>query len=365
MKILCVIDSLGSGGAQRQLVELGLGFKENGHTVSFLVYYNIPFYNQILENAGIIIICIQEPNYIKRILKMRHFIRHGKYDSVLSFLEGANFICEIAGIPFRKWKLVVGERSSNPEIVKSAKLRFYRWFHIFADYIVANSYSNLQLVRSVNFLLRESKCKVIYNIVDFDRWKSLDKYSRNKNDKLKIVVGANHTYPKNSIGLIDALALMKKEEQDKISIEWYGDRLTKPYFDNSIITSLEKIKTYGLESVISFYPVTTDILSKIRESDAVGLFSLYEGLPNIVCEGMACGKPVICSDVSDVPNLLSHERNLLCDPSNPESIKKAIIYLINLSDDQLIQIGSKNEKIAKEVFNRRENISYYLKLLNK
>ena len=39
MKILCVIDSLGSGGAQRQLVGLAIGFKERGHEVSFLVYH--------------------------------------------------------------------------------------------------------------------------------------------------------------------------------------------------------------------------------------------------------------------------------------------------------------------------------------
>jgi len=38
MIILCVIDTLGSGGAQRQLVNIAIGFKERGHTVSFLVY---------------------------------------------------------------------------------------------------------------------------------------------------------------------------------------------------------------------------------------------------------------------------------------------------------------------------------------
>lgn len=40
MKILCVIDCLGSGGAQRQLVNLATAFKEKGHEVSFLVYHS-------------------------------------------------------------------------------------------------------------------------------------------------------------------------------------------------------------------------------------------------------------------------------------------------------------------------------------
>lgn len=365
MRILCVIDSLGSGGAQRQLVELGLGFKEKGHTVSFLVYYNIPFYSQILENAGIIITCINEPIYIKRILKMRHFIRRGKYDAVLSFLEGANFICEIAGIPFRKWKLVVGERSANPAILKSIKLKLYRWFHVFADYVVANSYSNLQIIRSVNFLLPESKCKVIYNLIDFNIWKSINNHIYRKEKKIKIVIGANHNYNKNSNGLIEALALMDKEERDKILIYWYGDKVTKPFLNNSILTANEKISTYDLENVISFYPATHDITKIIQESDTVGLFSFYEGFPNIVIEGMACAKPVICSAVSDLPKILSHDNNLLCDPSEPQSIRKAISYLINLNNDQLTQIGLGNERIAKQMFNREKSLLDYLQLLNK
>ena len=35
MKILCVINSLRPGGAQRQLVNLGIGFKEKGHEGGF------------------------------------------------------------------------------------------------------------------------------------------------------------------------------------------------------------------------------------------------------------------------------------------------------------------------------------------
>ncbi|MDQ6722963.1 MAG: hypothetical protein M3Z01_01680, partial [Thermoproteota archaeon] len=135
MKILCVIDSLGSGGAQRQMVNLALGFKQNGHAVSFLIYHNEDFFKDLLDNANIHVEVIIETSYLKRLFKIRQYIRNGKYDAVLSFLEAANFICEFAGLPWRKWKLVVGERSANPNIFKSFKLRGYRWFHLFADYV--------------------------------------------------------------------------------------------------------------------------------------------------------------------------------------------------------------------------------------
>lgn len=164
MKILCVIDCLGSGGAQRQLIELAKGFKEKGDDISFLVYHKENFFQNFLEEAGIPIKEIIEPNYLRRLHKMRKFIRKGKFDIVLSFLEAANFICEISSLPTRTWKLIVGERSANPAILKSFKLRFYRWFHFLADYVVANSFENLKMVKKINPLLSTRKCKVIGKI---------------------------------------------------------------------------------------------------------------------------------------------------------------------------------------------------------
>ena len=43
-RILCFIDSLGAGGAQRQLVNLAFGLKKRDYIVSFLVYLVDDFY---------------------------------------------------------------------------------------------------------------------------------------------------------------------------------------------------------------------------------------------------------------------------------------------------------------------------------
>ena len=51
--ILFFIDSLGSGGAQRQIVQLALGFKERNYKVSFLIYNKAAskfYYEYLREN---------------------------------------------------------------------------------------------------------------------------------------------------------------------------------------------------------------------------------------------------------------------------------------------------------------------------
>jgi glycosyltransferase involved in cell wall biosynthesis len=299
-------------------------------------------------------------------LKIRQFIRHGDYDAVISFLEGANFFCEVAGIPFRKWKLVVGERIADPQILKLPKLIIYRWFHFFADYIVGNSKANLELVRLANPFLRRSKCKLIYNIIDFQKWKPTTDYQPRQNSKIKLIIGSSHCYRKNLVGFVKALLLLSKQELNEFTVDWYGDRLTEPYYDNSYAEARKIIEENGLENIISFFPATHEIHQRVQESDVVGLFSFAEGFPNIICEGMACAKPVICSAISDFPEIISDDsRLLLFNPGDPQSIKEAISYLLSLDNKQLIKIGLKNQRKAKDLFEKEFIISSYLDLLGK
>src|SRR5690606_34001965 len=165
-----------------------------------------PFYYQVLSEYRIKIIEVLEDNYIKRILKMRHIIRKGNYDAVLSFLEAASFICTVAGFPYRKWTLTVGERSANPNIFKSFKLKLYRWFHIFVSAVVANSHENIKMVKNINPILCDKKMHVIYNLIDFNKWQfNSAEYIYCKNRKFNLTVVASHQYLKNLNGLVEAV----------------------------------------------------------------------------------------------------------------------------------------------------------------
>ena len=369
MKILCVIDHLGPGGAQRQLVQLATGFKEKGHDVSFLTYHHIPFFNRVVEQAGIGITCIEEKNYLRRLFKMRRFIRKGNFDGVLSFLERASFISEFAGLPRRRWRMVAGERNASLKVKRRPSMRLFLLFHLFADYVVANSEANIKIVRSLNPLLPASRCRVIYNIIDFNRWKPDGVHARPSEDfrsngsPLRVLVAARVQHQKNLKGLVDALMLMDPGELERIRIHWYGRMPEEAQLDRSTRKALEMIRSNGLKKVIRFYPPSKNIEEAVSRADAVGLFSLYEGLPNSICEGMAMAKPALCAKVSDIPQFLSHEPRLLFDPREPRSIAGALRHLIGMDSPQLQKVGLENERIAQQMFNRESIVSEYLELL--
>ena len=358
MKILCVIDYLGSGGAQRQLVNLAIGFKHHGHDVSFLVYHQHNFYREMLAQNNIDIHEIIDPNYFYRFLKIRQFIRKGRFDAVLSFLEAANFLCEMSGFPKKNWSLIVGERSSNPNMFRSLKSILFKYSHFFADFVVANSFTNINMVKKINPFLPSRKCKVIYNYVDFNKWRPAKNHIPMQNGKLRLVVLASHRYLKNLNGLVEATNLLSDNEKAKLEIHWYGDE-----HDNSKAEGLVKIKLYNLEKNFNFYPATLDVHSMVRNADVVGLFSFYEGLPNTICEGMSAGKVVISSHVSDIKSIVNDDK-LVFDPSNPAEIAQVLSRVIHLNPNEIEEIGVQNNKRAQLLFNNDSIINEYLMLLS-
>lgn len=357
MKIVCVIDSLGSGGAQRQLVSLAVSFKNQGHEVTFITYHSNSFYSNLLWENSIPVIEIIEPSIIKRIYYIRKTLRSLECDAVLSFLESPNLICEISTLPRKKWKLVVGERSANPKIRTSIKLRTYRLFHILADAVVSNSHENLRLVKETNPLLNSSKFHVIYNIVDFHQWKPLNcNSSCSLDDKFTILVAARHNYLKNLDGLIEAVYLLDDVLRERLIIDWYGRSE-----DDSYTKAILKIRNYNLEQNFNFYPATLDIHLKVNAANAVGLFSFYEGLPNTVCEAMTNQKLVIASDVSDVKILLDSQ--FIFNPNDPLQISKVIKHIMLMNKHDVLKHSKLNRNRALSFFDKYRITKEYLDLL--
>jgi len=64
--------------------------------------------------------------------------------------------------------------------------------------------------------------------------------------------------------------------------------------------------------------------------DVFALSSLYEGLPCAAVEAMKCGVPVVATAVNSVPEVVVPGRTgLLARPSDPDSLRRAISYLLD------------------------------------
>ena len=343
--VVLFIDSLGSGGAQRQLVNLAVSLKKKNYNVTVVVYLEKSFYKEILDKNEVPVVSCTG-NKFTRIFRVRRKINSLKPDVVIAFLEGACFMACISKIG-KKWKLITTERSAKESTFTSRRNKFFNKFEKYSDIKIANSYNAINMWKKY-FPKYSDRYHVIYNGTTVPEELINSDYQYRKNGKLNLVVAASYQGLKNPIAVVEAVNLLTDEQKNQLCINWYGQPVVAgntEIFD----TAKANAEKYGLTETIKFNNETNEIYKKMSESDAVGLFSTVEGLPNVICEGMMLGKPIVMSKVSDY-DILVNGNGYLCDPNSIESIKDALVSIINTPVEDLTKMGNKSRAMAKELF---------------
>lgn len=359
MRILFLIDSLGSGGAQRQLVTLSPLLMDKGYDVEILCYHYNDFFLDILKSHNIKVNWILVNNPVLRLFKIRSFIRKNNYNVVISFLDTPDFINCFSAIGGKQWKVITSERSAIESKFKTLKGRIFSFTRIFSDFIVCNS-NNARNMWLNNFPNYDKKLKVIYNT--FTSHISSCEYIPRQNDKLNIVVAASFREIKNPLSLINALKYLNEEEKSKIKIDWYGEKFSESkggIYDKCI----SLIAKYRLNNIIELHSPTNQILKILMKSDIVALFSLVEGLPNTICEGMFLSKPILMTKVSDYNEFINDNNGLLCSDFSSIEISKAIKQFLVKDSSELIIMGKNSRNIANKLFNTESILKQWINLI--
>lgn len=349
-RLLFLSDNLCSGGAQRQMVTVASLLKQLGHEITVYCYEKNDFNAHRLQEAGIPIVWDLEPTrYFRRIRNVRRFVRKGNYDTVISFLPTCNFLNDVAAIGGHNWKVITGERSSRISTFTSGRGKFFGWMQRYSDTIVCNSQNACRLWYKYKPGY-SSKMKVIYNCVRLGLVNT--EYVPLKDGKLHIVVAATYQYLKNPIGLAEALSLMSIEERSKLVVDWYGRAEVTTGDTKAYDETVRVIKEKGLEDVFKLHQDTKDIANIMNQADVVMLLSQFEGLPNVICEGMTLGKPIIMTRVSDYTILVDESNGILCDADNVASISDAIKKVVAMDAVQLKKMGEASKQKANRLFSK-------------
>lgn len=114
---------------------------------------------------------------------------------------------------------------------------------------------------------------------------------------------------------------------------------------------IKKVKEYNLEKNILFLGDREDIPELLSLSKIFCLASDWEGLPLTIAEAMSCGIPVIASDISGIPEIVTEgETGYLIPPGNAPTLADKIIKLIE-NPDLLKSMQNKGTQICHDRFN--------------
>ncbi len=355
-KVLCLIDSLGTGGAERQMMGLTQLLKEKGYNVELATYIPHKYHEVLSEKYGLTSISLTpKPNRLGKFKAVKHLIKKNKYDVVIAYKNGPTFITSVLKMLGGRYKLIVSERNTTQVLTWSEKIRFFAYRA--ADYVVPNSYSQQKFIEShYKNLIR--KIRTITNYADTDFFHPV---KRDENVPVQILTVARVGRQKNVLKYLDVVKKLK-DEGVKVSFVWYGNVQIKE--DDYHSECMERVKMLGIEDTIRFMPGTSKIYEMYHQSDVFCLPSIYEGYPNVVCEAMCSGMPVLCSDICDNSTIIEDGANgYLFNPNNVYDMVEKIKKMVNLTVEQRKAMGICSRDIAVKKFSRELFVEKYIKLI--
>lgn len=158
--------------------------------------------------------------------------------------------------------------------------------------------------------------------------------------KILLVAGL---HPKKGIPyLLEALAQIKEKRRD-FFLDIVGDGPHRQEYE-------ELVKKLDLEEFVRFHGLKpkNEVAQFMQNCDFYVQPSLTENLPCVLIEVMACGKPIVSSNVGGVPEIVNGDRGILVPCADAIRLKDAINEML---DKCVVYSSEIISKYAAEGFN--------------
>ncbi len=269
---------------------------------------------------------MRRPSALAHAWKLLRFLRRERIDVLHVDLPGSTLF----GIP-------VGWLARVPYLVRTRRDMGYwmgsidRWTGRLYSHLVEMTITNCRACQeSVIEIERASResVTILKNDLNLDQFREIPTFSG------KRAAGAPRV-----IGMVANLRPVKAPEvfieaAHRIA-ERHPDAVFRIAGEGSLRAQLEKqIEDLGLSGRVELPGQVVDVPKFIGELDVAVLCSNTEGLPNVLVEYMASGRPVVATRVGGTEELIDDGvQGLIVQPQDPAALAEAIDRL--LSDDEL------------------------------
>ena len=359
--VLLVIDSLANGGAQKQLSILAASLSSINVNVYVAFYktHSLYFEDIISTHGGQCLPFVEKEDGSRwRFVRfLRTTIKINNIGTIVSFLDTPAIYCALALVGQLDKKLIVCKRNYSKYKQAGFAVKVLDRFAIFmASKVVANSHAESDFLVN-SFYCTRKKVITIWN--GFEEKPVSIKVSVVKS--MTVLVVARVTEQKNVLATIQALGRLNLDKDTRVKLHWAGRFDCSQDYKNKIYDYLREAQ---LGDGWCWLGQVDDIGSYYSRYDALLLPSLYEGLPNALCEAMSCGLPVIATDICDNGRLIGNgERGVLAKDTDAESLASALSYFYGLSHQDHEKMANNAKQFVSDQLSVEEMTKSYIRLL--
>jgi glycosyltransferase involved in cell wall biosynthesis len=339
MKILQIINSLATGGAEKLLLDTLPLYRKAGIEMDVLLLCdNDAVFTQKLRALNCCTIhVLKKSNSYKDIYSLSHIYKIAKiikqYDIAHVHLFPAQYFTVTAKWLSRsKVKLIFTEHSTSNRRISNK-------FFVPIENFIYQSYhkvicitDEIKTIYSV-YLPKLKNLRVIKNGVNTTKIKNSTKYNsfdvNSSITDLDIIVIQVSSFqkPKDQTTLIKTMPLLPIN----VKLLLVGEGVEKEKCQ-------QLVQQLSLFDRVIFLGIRMDVPQLLKTADIVVLSSKYEGLSLSSIEGMASGKPFIASNVPGLREIVEGA-GILFEQGNSENLADEILKLIN--DKELYETVAK------------------------
>jgi len=339
---------MSKGGAEKQLLKIGLHLKTKGYTVKIVSLKPIDEFDGILAKSGLSVLFLKSwnGNAMSNLRNLYREFSAFKPGVVIAFMFIAIIFARILKYHFG-YKLISSIRIS----VLPAK--WYLPFNITTgdDAIVYNSAGSKQ--RFEQRYPRLKKGTVIHNEISIPV-RHLPVTVR-RNAFTWVCVGHfrwNKDYPT----LFKAIARINSENFRVLII---GDL-------NGAAWPEIMLKELNLANKVQLLGFLQEPESRMAEADAFVLSSFSEGMPNATLEAMALAKPVVVTDIDGNRELLEASgAGLLSRPQDDQDLASCMARIMDMSAEERALMGERGRAYVMNNFNEEGIMSQWVDILER
>ena len=346
--VLLLSRELHQGGSERQMTEVALGLDRARFEPHVGTFRPQGIRGDELRTAGVPVVhfpvySFQSPAALAGAWQLTRYIRRHNIHLVHSF-DAPLTVYAMPVIRYFTSAVAVSSQRGHRDLTPKLR-RLVRWTDRMVDGIVVNcEYLKSHLIQDEQ--VSERLVHVCYNGIDLQQFCPAPSIRPPSLPEEALVIGVVCALrpEKGLLTLVDAFARVRPLRQ-QMKLVFVGSGPVLPELQT-------RVKEAGIFADCVWEPATAEVAKWLRTFDIFVLPSLTEALSNSLMEAMACGCPVIASDVGGNPELVRDgERGILFEPRNVGALAEALRRLIE--DPSLRNtLGSTGERFIRHGFSR-------------
>jgi glycosyltransferase involved in cell wall biosynthesis len=345
-RVLFLINSLEDGGAQVQLGRIAVGLVQRGWDARVLSLLTPGSADAILEAAGIPVrlLGVRRGMEAPRVLRDTiRWIRPHRPCVLVTLLYQAHLIGRVAGAIAR---VPVISAIRNESLGSPFRHRLMR---LTSGLDAATTVNSAAAARSLvgEGVAPDGRLRVIHNAVGAEevadgamRARARQRLAVAPHEFIWLAAGRlepQKDYPT----LLAALDTMERSSM-RVMIAGSGSQ------ESTLRAELGRI---GAGDRIALLGRRHDVPELLAAADGVVMSSAWEGLPNILMEAAAAGRPVVSTRVGGVPEIVEDGKTgLLVQPRDPSALAAAMGRLMAMSEQDRQAMGAGARALVMERF---------------